>query len=172
MKYRNPKLNCYYGCVLCFIPRLFVYLRMRISTLKQYCGIAFGPGYLRVSPVMRLHLCAFRLYLTHVDSKTKKKIAEWTFKMLKSIRGQDQQGVDSAKQPDTERVVADMLNCLHPINCWNWHTGRYCGVFDTIGASCSCKSLKKDRLFSSRLSQIVVEEYESRKDYATKDAGR
>jgi len=36
MKYKNPKLNCYYRCVLCSIPCLFVYLRMRISTWKQY----------------------------------------------------------------------------------------------------------------------------------------
>jgi len=56
------KLNCYYICVLCSIPRLFVYLRMRMSTLNQYYGSAFEPGYLRVSPVLRLHLCAFRLY--------------------------------------------------------------------------------------------------------------
>ena len=62
MKYETPKLNCYYGCVLCSIPHLFVYLRMRMSTSKQYCGSAFEPGYLWVSPVLRLHLCAFRLY--------------------------------------------------------------------------------------------------------------
>jgi len=34
--------------------------------------------------------------------------------MLKSIRSQDQQGVDLAKQTGTERVADDMLNCLHP----------------------------------------------------------
>jgi len=34
--------------------------------------------------------------------------------MLKSIRGQAQQGVDPAKQTATERVADDMLNCLHP----------------------------------------------------------
>jgi len=39
-------------------------------------------------------------------------IAEWTFKMLKSMRGQDQQLVSPAKQTDTERVADDMLNCL------------------------------------------------------------
>jgi len=33
-----------------------------MSTSKQYYGSAFEPGYLQVSPVLRLHLCAFRLY--------------------------------------------------------------------------------------------------------------
>jgi len=63
MKYKNPKLNCYYEFVLCSISRLFVYLRMRMSTSNLYCRSSFEPGYLRVSPVLRLHLCAFWLYL-------------------------------------------------------------------------------------------------------------
>ena len=69
-----------YGCVLCSVPRLFVYLRMQMSTSKQYYGprSAFEPGYLRVAPVLRLHLCAFRLYLARylcgfqTTNKTKK----------------------------------------------------------------------------------------------------
>jgi len=60
--YSNLKLICHCSCVLCSIPRLFVYLRMQMSTSKQYCGIAFEPGYLWVSPVLRLYLCALRLY--------------------------------------------------------------------------------------------------------------
>ena len=61
MKYENPKLNCYSRSVLCSILRLFVYLRMQMSTSKQYCGPGspFEPGYLRVSPVLHLHLCVF-----------------------------------------------------------------------------------------------------------------
>ena len=34
MKYKNPKINLLWF-VLCSIPRLFVYLHMRMSTLKQ-----------------------------------------------------------------------------------------------------------------------------------------
>jgi len=41
IKYKNPKFDGYYRCVLCSIPCLFVYLRMRISTSEQSCGIAF-----------------------------------------------------------------------------------------------------------------------------------
>jgi len=48
MKCQNPKLICYNGCVFCFIPRSFVYLRMRMPTSKQHCdmncGSAFDPG--------------------------------------------------------------------------------------------------------------------------------
>jgi len=58
MKYKNPELKFHHGCVLCSIPRLFVYLHMRMSTSKIYCEIAFEQGYLWVSPVLRLHLCA------------------------------------------------------------------------------------------------------------------
>jgi len=58
MKYKNPQLKFHYRCVLCSIPRLFVYLHVQMSTSKQYCEIAFEPGYLRVSRVLRLHLCA------------------------------------------------------------------------------------------------------------------
>ena len=54
MNYKNTKLNCFCGCVWCSIPRLFVYLRMRMFTSKQYCGSAFELGCLRVSPVLRL----------------------------------------------------------------------------------------------------------------------
>ena len=57
MTYTQSKLNCYYGCVFCSIPRLFVYLRMRMSTSNQSCGSASEPGYPLVSPVLRLHLC-------------------------------------------------------------------------------------------------------------------
>ena len=33
----RPKLICYYGCVFCSTPSLFVYLRMPVSTSKQIC---------------------------------------------------------------------------------------------------------------------------------------
>jgi len=33
--------------------------------------------------------------------------------MLESIRGQDQEGVDTANHTGTERVADDKLNCLH-----------------------------------------------------------
>jgi len=58
------KLNCFTDvcCVLFLVCLISIYLCMRISTSKPYCGSAFEPGYLRVSPVLRLHLCAFRLY--------------------------------------------------------------------------------------------------------------
>jgi len=35
-------------------------------------------------------------------------IAEWMFKMLTSIRSQDQQGIDPAKQTGTERIADDI----------------------------------------------------------------
>jgi hypothetical protein len=41
-------------------------------------------------------------------------IAEWRFKMLKSIRGPDEQGVDPTNHTGTECVADDKLNCLHP----------------------------------------------------------
>ena len=41
---------------LCSIPRLSVYLRMRMSPSKKYFVSAFEPGYLHVYPVLRLHL--------------------------------------------------------------------------------------------------------------------
>jgi len=42
MQYKNPKLIYYYVCVFCSIPRLFVYLRMRMSTSKQHSCVR-GP---------------------------------------------------------------------------------------------------------------------------------
>jgi len=35
MKYKNPKLIYYYDFISCSIPRLFVYVRMQMSTSKQ-----------------------------------------------------------------------------------------------------------------------------------------
>jgi hypothetical protein len=46
--------------------------------------------------------------------KQTKPIAEWRFKMLKSIRGPDQQGVDTAKLTDTEHFADDKLNWSYP----------------------------------------------------------
>jgi len=42
MKYENPKLICWYAFLFGFIPRLFVYLRMRMSTSKQHLCVR-GP---------------------------------------------------------------------------------------------------------------------------------
>jgi len=75
MKYKNQRLNCCCGCLLCSIPRLYVYLHIGMSPLKQSYGIAFELGYLRVSPLLRLH-CAPSGCTRHascVDSKPKKK---------------------------------------------------------------------------------------------------
>ena len=50
MKYNNTTLIFYYGCVFSSIPRLFVYLRMRMYTSKQHSCVqgplrdAFEPG--------------------------------------------------------------------------------------------------------------------------------
>jgi len=60
MKYKNPQLNCNYGCLLCSVLRLFVYLRMQMSTSKQHClraGLPLGfpstaPPPVRVSAVL------------------------------------------------------------------------------------------------------------------------
>jgi len=59
-------------------------------------------------------MCGQLRLLLNKHSKRKKKNAEWRFKMLKSIASPDQQGVDPAKQTDTERVADDCFNCLHP----------------------------------------------------------
>jgi len=47
-----------------------------------------------------------------------------TIKKLKSIRRQNQEGVDLMKQTGTERVADEMSYCLHFKNCWNCHSGR------------------------------------------------
>jgi len=55
----------------------FVYISAYANVdSKQYCGRAFEPGYLRVFPVLRLHLCSFRLYSARYlcGFQTKKKV--------------------------------------------------------------------------------------------------
>jgi len=77
MECKNPKLIYYDAFVFCFIPRLFVCLRMRMSTSKQHVNvyvksIFIGPRSIAGVPLSQAalaylitahHLCAFLMYL-------------------------------------------------------------------------------------------------------------
>jgi len=71
----GPPLKCDYRGLLCSIPCLCVFLRM--WSLLQY-NIAFEPGYLRVSPVLRPHLCSIRLFQKKiVHSRSYVNSSDW-----------------------------------------------------------------------------------------------
>jgi len=89
--FANPNLIYYDAFVFCSIPRLFVCLRMRISTSKQYANVYvksmfIGPTSIAGVPLSQAapaylitahHLCAFLMYLARLLcgglNKTKKK---------------------------------------------------------------------------------------------------
>jgi len=77
--FSNPNLIYYDVFVFCSIPRLFVRLRMRMSTSKQYANvyvksILVGPRSIAGVPssqavpaylITAHHLCALLMYLVH-----------------------------------------------------------------------------------------------------------